>query len=147
MEEAERLTRLPLPRNHRYGTTLRPQREKDGRELELCSMGQDSPTFRPWLAEFALAEAIERGVLAGFEIDVLEIEDPDYFVGLSDQARRGRRLALLQAALLEHASARNIKTMMTFHSRVEEPEAFALNLPQTGFSIRTARSRSGYCSA
>ncbi|MFJ2171027.1 DEAD/DEAH box helicase [Streptomyces griseofuscus] len=111
------------------------QRGKDGRELELCSMGQDSPTFGPWLAEFALAEAIERGVLAGFEIDVLEIEDPDYFVGLSDEARRGRRLALLQAALLEHASARNIKTMMTFHSRVEEAEAFAVNLPRTAADL------------
>ncbi|SEE39250.1 hypothetical protein SAMN05216532_8060 [Streptomyces sp. 2231.1] len=33
--------------------------------------------------------------------------------------------------LLEHASARNIRTMMTFHSRVEEAEAFAVHLPQT----------------
>ncbi|MFF9607383.1 Helicase associated domain protein [Streptomyces sp. NPDC014684] len=127
--------RLYLTATPRILAPPRPQRGKDGRELELCSMGQDSPTFGPWLAEFALAEAIERGVLAGFEIDVLEIEDPDYFVGLSDEARRGRRLALLQAALLEHASARNIKTMMTFHSRVEEAEAFALNLPQTAADL------------
>lgn len=127
--------RLYLTATPRILAPPRPQRGKDGRELELCSMGQDSPTFGPWLAEFALAEAIERGVLAGFEIDVLEIEDPDYSVGLSDQARRGRRLALLQAALLEHASARNIKTMMTFHSRIEEAEAFALNLPRTAADV------------
>ncbi|WP_143640379.1 DEAD/DEAH box helicase [Streptomyces sp. 1-11] len=127
--------RLYLTATPRILAPPRPQRGKDGRELELCSMGQDSPTFGPWLAEFALAEAIERGVLAGFEIDVLEIEDPDYSVGLSDQARRGRRLALLQAALLEHASARNIKTMMTFHSRIEEAEAFALNLPRTAADL------------
>ncbi|MFF7975927.1 Helicase associated domain protein [Streptomyces sp. NPDC007905] len=127
--------RLYLTATPRILAPPRPQRGKDGRELELCSMSQESPTFGPWLAEFALAEAIERGVLAGFEIDVLEIEDPDYSVGLSDEARRGRRLALLQAALLEHASARNIKTMMTFHSRVEEAEAFALNLPQTAADL------------
>ncbi|MGW2448135.1 Helicase associated domain protein [Streptomyces sp. NPDC001675] len=127
--------RLYLTATPRILAPPRPQRGKDGRELELCSMGQDSPTFGPWLAEFALAEAIERGVLAGFEIDVLEIEDPDYTVGLTDEARRGRRLALLQAALLEHASARNIKTMMTFHSRVEEAEAFALNLPKTAADL------------
>ncbi|MFE2078194.1 DEAD/DEAH box helicase [Streptomyces misionensis] len=127
--------RLYLTATPRILASPRPQRGKDGRELELCSMGQGSPTFGPWLAEFGLAEAVERGVLAGFEIDVLEIEDPDYFVGLSDEARRGRRLALLQAALLEHASARNIKTMMTFHSRVEEAEAFALNLPQTAADL------------
>ncbi|MEV5737620.1 Helicase associated domain protein [Streptomyces sp. NPDC052292] len=127
--------RLYLTATPRILASPRPQRGKDGRELELASMGQDSPTFGPWLAEFALAEAIERGVLAGFEIDVLEIEDPDYSIGLSDEARRGRRLALLQAALLEHASARNIKTMMTFHSRVEEAEAFALNLPKTAADL------------
>ncbi|MGW0409765.1 Helicase associated domain protein [Streptomyces collinus] len=127
--------RLYLTATPRILASPRPQRGKDGRELELCSMGQDSATFGPWLAEFGLAEAVERGVLAPFEIDVLEIEDPDYFVGLSDEARRGRRLALLQAALLEHAGARNIKTMMTFHSRVEEAEAFALNLPQTAADL------------
>ncbi|MFF0851189.1 Helicase associated domain protein [Streptomyces sp. NPDC003280] len=127
--------RLYLTATPRILAPPRPQRGKDGRELELCSMRQDSPTFGPWLAEFTLAEAIERGVLAGFEIDVLEIEDPDYSVGLTDEARRGRRLALLQAALLEHASARNIKTMMTFHSRIEEAEAFALNLPRTAADL------------
>ncbi|MGW1008293.1 Helicase associated domain protein [Streptomyces sp. NPDC002520] len=129
--------RLYLTATPRILASPRPQRGKDGRELELASMGQDSATFGPWLAEFGLSEAIERGVLAGFEIDVLEIEDPDYFVGLSDEARRGRRLALLQAALLEHASARNIKTMMTFHSRVEEAEAFAVNLPRTAADLYT----------
>ncbi|MEV6029235.1 Helicase associated domain protein [Streptomyces sp. NPDC052036] len=127
--------RLYLTATPRILASPRPQRGKDGRELELASMGQDSAMFGPWLAEFGLSEAVERGVLAGFEIDVLEIEDPDYFVGLSDEARRGRRLALLQAALLEHASARNIKTMMTFHSRVEEAEAFAVNLPRTAADL------------
>ncbi|MGW4561616.1 Helicase associated domain protein [Streptomyces sp. NPDC004561] len=127
--------RLYLTATPRILASPRPQRGKDGRELELASMGQDSATFGPWLAEFGLAEAVERGVLAGFEIDVLEIEDPDYSVGLSDEARRGRRLALLQAALLEHAGARNIKTVMTFHSRVEEAEAFALNLPHTAADL------------
>lgn len=82
------------------------------RVLEPVRKGQGSRTFGPWLAEFALAEAIERGVLAGFEIDVLEIEDPDCFVGLSDQARRGRRLTLLQAALLEHARGVQARTRL-----------------------------------
>ncbi|MFF8432471.1 Helicase associated domain protein [Streptomyces sp. NPDC016566] len=127
--------RLYLTATPRILASPRPQRGKDGHELELCSMSRDSRTFGPWLAHFGLSEAIERGVLAGFEIDVLEIEDPDYCVGLSAEARRGRRLALLQAALLEHASARNIKTVMTFHSRVEEAEAFAVHLPQTAADL------------
>nr|BBJ56346.1 hypothetical protein SAVMC3_89750 [Streptomyces avermitilis] len=39
-------------------------------------MGQESETYGPWLAELGLSESIERGILAGFEIDVLEIRDP-----------------------------------------------------------------------
>ncbi|MER7196041.1 hypothetical protein ABT377_39425 [Streptomyces flaveolus] len=53
------------------------------------------------LAELGLSEAIERGILAGFEIDVLEIHGPAPVLGESEEARPGRRLALLQTTLLE----------------------------------------------
>lgn len=85
--------------------------------------------------ELGLAEAVERGVLAPFEIDVLEIEDPDYYVGLSEDAMRGRRLGLLQAALLEHAAKLNLRTVLTFHQQVEEARAFAENLPETAADL------------
>ncbi|GGJ72945.1 hypothetical protein GCM10010121_099430 [Streptomyces brasiliensis] len=49
---------------------------------------QDSETYGPWLAELGLSEAIEKGILAGFEIDVLEIRDPSPVVGLSEEALR-----------------------------------------------------------
>ncbi|MEU6606460.1 Helicase associated domain protein [Streptomyces shenzhenensis] len=128
--------RLYLTATPRILAPPRPQKGAAGRELDIATMADDPDgTYGAWLAELGLAEAIERGILAGFEIDVLEIEDPDYFVGLSDEARRGRRLALLQAALLEHAGARNIKTVMTFHSRVEEAEAFAVNLPRAAADL------------
>lgn len=71
-----------------------------------------------WLAELGLSEAIEREILAGFEIDVLEIRVPSPVLGKSEEARRGRRLALLQTALLEHAAAYNLRTVMTFHQKV-----------------------------
>lgn len=35
----------------------------------------DGP-YGEWLFELGLSEAVERGILAGFEIDVLEIRDP-----------------------------------------------------------------------
>ena len=85
--------------------------------------------------ELGLSEAVERGVLAPFEIDVLEIEDPDFSVGLSEEALRGRRLALLQAALLEHAAVLNLRTVLTFHQQVEEAKAFAANLPDTASDL------------
>jgi superfamily II DNA or RNA helicase len=110
-----------------------PGREgREGREVEIASMADDPDgTFGPWIAELGLSEAIERGILAGFEIDVLEIHDPSPVAGESEEARRGRRLALLQTALLEHAARWNLRTVMTFHQRVEEAAVFAEQLPKT----------------
>ncbi|WP_237409452.1 helicase associated domain-containing protein [Streptomyces sp. M2CJ-2] len=82
-----------------------------------------------------MSEAIERGILAGFEIDVLEIRDPSPALGETEEAQRGRRLALLQTALLEHAAAYNLRTVMTFHQKVEEAAAFADKLPQTAAEL------------
>ncbi|MER6632904.1 Helicase associated domain protein [Streptomyces sp. NPDC000987] len=92
-------------------------------------------TYGAWLAELGLSEAIEREILAGFEIDVLEIRDPSPVLGESEEARRGRRLALLQTALLEHAAAYNLRTVMTFHQKVEEAAAFAEKLPETAAEL------------
>ncbi len=62
---------------------------------------------------------------------MLEIRDPSPVLGESDEAQRGRRLALLQTALLEHAAAYNLRTVMTFHQKVEEAMAFAEKMPET----------------
>jgi hypothetical protein len=46
---------------------------------------------------------------------------------------------LLQAALLEHAARFNLKTVMTFHQRVEEAAAFAAKLPETAAELYTTQ--------
>ncbi|MEU5053735.1 Helicase associated domain protein [Streptomyces sp. NPDC021096] len=127
--------RLYLTATPRILAAPQPQRGADGQELEIASMGQDSETYGPWLAELGLSEAIERGILAGFEIDVLEIRDPSPIFGESDEALRGRRMALLQTALLEHSAKWNLRTVMTFHQRVEEAAAFAEKLPETAAEL------------
>ncbi|MEZ7159928.1 Helicase associated domain protein [Streptomyces sp. MAD19A] len=127
--------RLYLTATPRILASPRPQKGAEGQELEIASMGQDSETYGPWLAELGLSEAIERGILAGFEIDVLEIHDPSPVTGESEEAQQGRRLALLQTALLEHAAAYNLRTVMTFHQRVEEAMAFAEKMPQTAAEL------------
>lgn len=127
--------RLYLTATPRILASPRPQKGADGQELEVASMGQDSETYGPWLAELGLSEAIEREILAGFEIDVLEIRDPSPVLGESEEAQRGRRLALLQTALLQHAARLNLKTVMTFHQKVEEAAAFATRLPETAASL------------
>ncbi|MFF4830101.1 Helicase associated domain protein [Streptomyces sp. NPDC001312] len=128
--------RLYLTATPRILAAPRPQRGTGGQELEIASMADDPDgTYGAWLAELGLSEAIERGILAGFEIDVLEIHDPSPILGESEEAQRGRRLALMQTALLEHAAAYNLRTVMTFHQKVEEAAAFAEKLPETAAEL------------
>ncbi|PJN24757.1 helicase [Streptomyces sp. CB02613] len=130
--------RLYLTATPRILAAARPQKGTGGQEAEIASMADDPDgLFGAWLpgAELGLSEAIEREILAGFEIDVLEIRDPSPVLGESEEARRGRRLALLQTALLEHAAAYNLRTVMTFHQKVEEARAFADKLPQTAAEL------------
>ncbi|MFJ3128036.1 Helicase associated domain protein [Streptomyces sp. NPDC086993] len=128
--------RLYLTATPRILAAARPQKGADGQEAEIATMADDPDgTYGAWLAELGLSEAIEREILAGFEIDVLEIRDPSPVLGESEEARRGRRLALLQTALLEHAAAYNLRTVMTFHQKVEEARAFADKLPETAAEL------------
>ncbi|MFE6270500.1 Helicase associated domain protein [Streptomyces goshikiensis] len=128
--------RLYLTATPRILAAARPQKGTGGQEAEIASMADDpNGTYGAWLAELGLSESIERGILAGFEIDVLEIRDPSPVLGESEEAQRGRRLALLQTALLEHAAAYNLRTVMTFHQKVEEAAAFAEKLPETAAEL------------
>ncbi|MFI8405191.1 Helicase associated domain protein [Streptomyces sp. NPDC085463] len=132
--------RLYLTATPRILAAPRPQRGRDGREVVIASMEDDSRMYGTRIFDLGLAEAVERSILAGFEIDVLEIRDPDPILGLSEDALRGRRMALLQAALLEHAAQRNLHTTMVFHQRVEEAAAFAGQMPATAAELYTAEA-------
>ncbi|MFD9030927.1 Helicase associated domain protein [Streptomyces sp. NPDC059567] len=136
--------RLYLTATPRVLAAARPR--NGGREAEIASMVSDPDgPYGEWIHELGLSEAIEREILAGFEIDVIEIRDPEPVGGpralgeggseRSEEALRGRRLALLQTALLEHAARHNLKTVMTFHHRVEEAAAFAGKLPETAAQL------------
>ncbi|QDL68042.1 helicase [Streptomyces malaysiensis subsp. malaysiensis] len=132
--------RLYLTATPRILAAPRPQRGRDDQELVIASMEADSVTYGSRIFDLGLAEAVERSILAGFEIDVLEIRDPDPILGLSEDALRGRRLALLQAVLLEHAAQKNLHTVMTFHQRVEEAQAFAEQMPATAAELHAAEA-------
>ncbi len=132
--------RLYLTATPRILAAPRPQHGRGGREVVIASMEDDSSTYGTRIFDLGLAEAVERSILAGFEIDVLEISDPDPVLGLSEDALRGRRMALLQAALLEHAAQQNLHTTMVFHQRVEEARAFAEQMPATAAELYTAEA-------
>ncbi|MFH8760586.1 DEAD/DEAH box helicase [Streptomyces atroolivaceus] len=102
----------------------------------LVASMDDETLYGPVLFEFGLMESIERGVLARFEIDVLEIRDPQApGPDASVEERRGRRLAALQEALLKHADTTGVRSFMTFHARTLDAMAFARALPETAAEL------------
>ncbi len=80
-------------------------------------------------------EAIERGILAGFEIDVLEIRDPSPSLA----SRRKRSGPAPGSCCRPHCwSTRRRTTCVrsaTFHQKVEEAAAFAEKMPQTAAEL------------
>ncbi|MFD7747801.1 Helicase associated domain protein [Streptomyces sp. NPDC059698] len=105
----------------------------------LVASMDDTDLYGPVLHEIALMEAVERGILARFEIDVLEIHDPSPLSEkATDEERRGRRLAALQAALLTHADETGTRSYMTFHSRTLEAMSFARAMPETAARLHAA---------
>ncbi|MEU3136347.1 Helicase associated domain protein [Streptomyces sp. NPDC006854] len=107
----------------------------DGGEVlggRLVASMDDTELYGPVLHETGLMESVERGILARFEVDVLEIRDPAPLAeDASMEERRGRRLAALQAALLKHADESGVRSYMTFHSRTLDAMAFARAMPET----------------
>lgn len=102
----------------------------------LVASMDDVELYGPVLYELGLMESIERGILASFEIDVLEIRDPESpGPDASLEEQRGRRLAALQAALLKHADDTGVRSLMTFHSRTLDALAFARALPETAAEL------------
>ncbi|WP_328723451.1 hypothetical protein OHT52_30735 [Streptomyces sp. NBC_00247] len=87
----------------------------------------DTELHGPVLHETGLMENVERGILARFEIDVLETRDPSPLsetttatTTATDEERRGRQLAALQASLLKHADGSGTRSSMTFHRRTRD---------------------------
>lgn len=78
--------RLHLTATPRILAAAWPQKCKDGRELEIASMPSD-PACPPceWIYHLEPSETIDREILAGFEIDVLEIRGPSPVLGLSEE--------------------------------------------------------------
>ncbi len=99
----------------------------------------DLDLYGPVLHETGLMESVERGILARFEIDVLEIRDPAPIEeDASLEERRGRRLAALQAALLKHADETGVRSYMTFHSRTLDAMSFSRAMPETAARLHHA---------
>ncbi|MFD0309127.1 Helicase associated domain protein [Streptomyces sp. NPDC127119] len=101
---------------------------------EMAASMDDEAVFGPVLYKLSLASAVSRGLLARYQIIVLELQDPvvtsERLMGeeRGSEEVRGQRLGALQAALLHTMAQHRLQTCITFHHRTIEAQAYAEGL-------------------
>ncbi|MEU8620611.1 Helicase associated domain protein [Streptomyces sp. NPDC048623] len=107
---------------------------RDPLPREMAASMDDETVFGPVLYKLSLASAVSRGLLARYQIIVLELQDPLVTpMRLMGEDRRseevrGQRLGALQAALLHTMAQHGLQTCITFHHRTMEAQAYAEGL-------------------
>ncbi|MFG2306564.1 Helicase associated domain protein [Actinacidiphila glaucinigra] len=95
----------------------------------------DEAVFGPVVYRLTLSDAIERGLIARYQVVCVDIADPQLQAAqlIGQDARtdtvRGARLAALQTAVLKTGAEQKLRRLLTFHYRTSEAEAFASGLP------------------
>ncbi|WUT01456.1 Helicase associated domain protein (plasmid) [Streptomyces sp. NBC_00708] len=146
------MTATPRIWKERPPRPSRTQRQEEAGELRdrlpqdmACSM-DDPKIFGPVVYELSLASAISRGLLARYQIVVVELTDPlitpERLSGPQkrDEDVRGERMGALQAALLETMAEHGLQTTITFHHRTIEAAAFAGGLGRVAKRLHAADS-------
>ncbi|MFG2661725.1 hypothetical protein [Streptomyces sp. NPDC048425] len=101
---------------------------------EMAASMDDEGVFGPVLYKLSLASAVSRGLLARYQIIVLELQDPvvtpERLMGEERRGEevRGQRLGALQAALLHTMEEHQLQSCITFHHRTIEASAYAEGL-------------------
>ncbi|MBZ9593625.1 Helicase associated domain protein [Streptomyces erythrochromogenes] len=101
---------------------------------EMAASMDDEKIFGPVLYRLTMAQAVTRGLLARYQIIVVEIQDqvltPAKLRGEERHGEevRGQRIAALQAALLRTMAEHRLQTTITFHHRTIEAQAYAEGL-------------------
>ncbi|MFJ2314917.1 Helicase associated domain protein [Streptomyces sp. NPDC087846] len=107
----------------------------------VASMDSDSAIFGPVAYRLTLSEAIQRGIVAPYQVLCLDIRDPEVYAllddgGLGTGAARGARLAAIQSGLMRAAVEERVRRVLSFHSRVSDAEAMAAGV--VGVAARLA---------
>ncbi|MFI0756729.1 Helicase associated domain protein [Streptomyces anulatus] len=108
-----------------------------------CSMA-DERIYGPVLWALDLSDAIARGLLARYQIVVVELRDERltleklYGEERGEEHVRGERLAVLQAALLETMAEHGLERCITFHHRTIEAQAFSVGLGRVAGRLHAA---------
>ncbi|MCX5207639.1 Helicase associated domain protein [Streptomyces sp. NBC_00237] len=107
---------------------------RDALPEEMAASMDDEAVFGPVLYKLSLASAVSRGLLARYQIIVLELQDPivtpQKLMGEDRRSEevRGQRLGALQAALMHTMEKHRLQTCITFHHRTIEAQAYAEGL-------------------
>jgi len=131
----------------------RPLREWEVREAEyrrerlpeeMAASMDDEAIFGPVVWRLTLADAVARGLLARYQIIVVELEDPVVTPEklMSPERRqeeiRGQRMGALHAALLRTMADHQLQTCITFHHRTVEAQAYSVGLPAVAKKLHQA---------
>ncbi|MGW1616795.1 helicase-related protein [Streptomyces sp. NPDC002285] len=114
---------------------------RDPLPREMAASMDDEKVFGPVLYKLSLASAVSRGLLARYQIIVLELKDPvvtpERLMGEERHTEevRGQRLGALQAALLHTMAQHNLQTCITFHHRTIEAQAYAEGLERVAAKL------------
>ncbi|APS17503.1 helicase [Streptomyces sp. Tue 6075] len=114
---------------------------RDPLPREMAASMDDEKVFGPVLYKLSLASAVSRGLLARYQIIVLELQDPvvtpERLMGEERHSEevRGQRLGALQAALLHTMAQHDLSTCITFHHRTIEAQAYAEGLERVAAKL------------
>lgn len=114
---------------------------RDPLPREMAASMDDEKVFGPVLYKLSLASAVSRGLLARYQIIVLELQDPvvtpEKLMGEERRSEevRGQRLGALQAALLHTMAQHSLQTCITFHHRTMEAQAYAEGLERVAAKL------------
>ncbi|MEV7471701.1 Helicase associated domain protein [Streptomyces kronopolitis] len=120
------------------------ERGRDRLPAEMaCSM--DNPAIYGEQAYgLDLPDAISLGLLARYQIIVVEVRDPElpperlHGEQSREEEIRGLRLGALQAALMRTAAEHDLNKIITFHHRTVEAEAFSKGLQKKAGELHSA---------
>ncbi|SOE19065.1 DEAD/DEAH box helicase family protein [Streptomyces sp. OK228] len=97
--------------------------------------------FGPVVYRFGMAEAIERGILADYQVVMPVVGDSQLRSILTrkphlDPQHGGLRAAALQVAVLRAITDHDLQRVLVFHNRIEAAEAFSQDLPDTAVQLK-----------
>ncbi|WP_406349816.1 Helicase associated domain protein [Streptomyces sp. NBC_00658] len=125
MTATPRIYAVPAPTEFARLTNPAPTATMDRREV-----------FGPIVYRLGMAEAIDRGILADYQVVLPVIHDSDLHAVLTDRPdttphHEGLRTAALQVALLRSMADHKLRRMLVFHNRTRAAHAFSESLPVT----------------